>query len=64
LSTWIKCRYLGTGLKEYSGSVEEGIGSAPDPFKNTYAGLILGSEKFMKDTVEEMRMDVESGDYA
>ncbi len=54
---------LGMELKRYREFVE-GAKSYPDPLKNVYAGFILGGDKFIKDKLDQIQGEVESGDFA
>lgn len=55
--------YLSMSLKEYRKFVEE-TENHRDPFKDVYAGFILGRDKFIKDKLNLLRIDVESKDFA
>lgn len=48
----------------YRQFVQEGIKNSFDPFKNVYAGFILGKAKFIKDKLNQLRIEVDSKDFA
>lgn len=58
-------QFLGMDLKQYGQFVESAlIKDYPDPLKNVYAGFILGRTQFIKEKLEQLRIDVESKDFA
>jgi REP element-mobilizing transposase RayT len=50
---------MAMGSKGYREFVEEGIGKKVEPFKGLYGGFILGSVKFIKGTLSELKDQVE-----
>lgn len=54
---------LSFDLKNYGKFVEDHIND-PDPFKNIYAGSLLGCEKFIKENLDNLRVHIESKDIA
>ena len=57
-------RYFKLSTYSYREFVLEGIGKTTDIFSNTYAGFILGKEKFIKDKLNVLKNIVESQDFA
>jgi REP element-mobilizing transposase RayT len=56
-------QFLGMDLKRYRTFVEA-VKDYPDPFKNVYAGFMLGGVKFIKDKLKLLQTDIESKDFA
>lgn len=56
-------QFLGMDLTRYSAFVEKAK-DYPNPFKNVYAGFILGGVKFIKDKLNHLQTEVESKDFA
>lgn len=56
-------QFLAMNLKQYREFVED-VKDYPNPFKNVYAGFILGGVKFIKDKLNQLQADVESKDFA
>ncbi len=54
---------LAMDLKQYRKFVEDAKDYS-DPFKNVYAGFILGGVKFIKDKLHQLKDEVESKDFA
>jgi len=50
-------------LSDYRSFVE-GTQDCPDPFKQVYAGAMLGSVKFIKEKLNRLQIEVESKDFA
>jgi REP element-mobilizing transposase RayT len=57
-------RYFTLAAYDYKKFVLEGIGKVLTPFKDIYAGFILGREKFIKDNLAILKNQVESKDFA
>ena len=49
---------------QYQQFVLSGIDKPVDPFKNTYAGFLLGSAQFIKEKLQSLRDQVESKEIA
>lgn len=56
-------QFLGMDLKQYRQFVQ-GAKACPNPFKNVYAGFILGGVKFIKDKLNQLQSEVELKDFA
>ncbi len=56
--------YLNMGSQRYRQFVLEGIGREDNLFNKVYAGFILGGEGFIKDKLEELKEQVDSGEFA
>jgi putative transposase len=54
---------LAMDLRKYPEFVEDAQ-DCPDPFKNIYAGFLLGSARFIKDKLCQIKDEVESKDFA
>ena len=57
-------QYLDMGTSRYKQFVEEGIKHSADPFKNVYAGFLLGSGTFIKDKLKSLGAHVEGDEIA
>jgi len=57
-------QYLDMDKKNYRRFVLEGIEKNIDPFKNIYAGFLLGSAKFIKEKLKDLGNQVEGKDVA
>lgn len=57
-------RYFKLTPQHYKRFVFEGIGTPDTPFAQVYAGFILGKEKFVKNTLNTLKDQMESGDFA
>ena len=57
-------QYLGMDKNQYRQFVLSGIDKSVDPFKNTYAGFLLGSAQFIKEKLQSLRDQVESKEIA
>ena len=57
-----QCLDMNTG--QYERFVLEGIKDSKDPFKNVYAGFLLGSVKFIKEKLENLRHQVEGDEIS
>lgn len=55
---------LDMGTNQYKQFVEEGIKHSADPFKNVYAGFLLGSGVFIKDKLKSLGAQVEGDEIA
>lgn len=55
---------LAMDVSKYHKFVLEGIKNTQDPFKNVYAGFILGGVQFIKDKLSQLQTDVETKDVA
>jgi len=55
--------FIDMKLADYRGFVEASK-AYPDPFKKVYAGFMLGGVKFIKEKLNQLRIDVESKDFA
>src|SRR3989338_3918097 len=53
-------QYLGMDKNQYRQFVLSGLDKSVDPFKNTYAGFLLGSAQFIKEKLQSLRDQVES----
>ena len=49
---------------QYRQFVLSGLDKSVDPFKNTYAGFLLGSAQFIKEKLQSLRDQVESKEIA
>ena len=56
--------YLDIKSNQYEQFVLDGIGKERNPFRNVYAGLILGASKFIKDKLKDLKLQVESEDIS
>jgi len=56
--------YLSMGPQQYRQFVLEGIGKEDSLFNKVYAGFILGRKGFIKDKLEELKEQVDSGEFA
>lgn len=56
--------YFKMANSEYEKFVLEGIDRKSSPFESLYAGSILGSERFIKETIADLKIEVESKDFA
>ncbi|MBI5873556.1 MAG: transposase [Candidatus Omnitrophica bacterium] len=56
-------QFLGMDLQQYRKFVED-VKDCSDPFKNVYAGFILGGVKFIKDKLHQIKDEVGSKDFA
>ncbi len=56
-------KLLSMDSRQYRGFVED-VKDYPDPFKNVYAGFILGGVRFIKDNLGQLKDEVESKDFA
>ena len=50
--------------KEYKEFIKSSIGDKEDIYKDLYAGFILGGEKFIKETLNNLKGQLERGDIA
>lgn len=57
-----QCLDMNTG--QYERFILEGIKDPRDPFKNVYAGFLLGSVKFIKEKLEDLRCQVEGDEIS
>jgi len=57
-------KYLDMDIDKYREFVLDGIGKESDVFKNIYAGFILGSTRFIKDKLRDLREKVESREFS
>ena len=57
-------QYLAMDKNQYQQFVLSGIDKPVDPFKNTYAGFLLGSAQFIKEKLQSLRDQVESKEIA
>ena len=57
-------QYLGMDKNQYRQFVLSGLDKSVDPFKNTYAGFLLGSAQFIKEKLQSLRDQVESKEIA
>lgn len=55
---------LDMGTSQYKRFVEGGIKHSIDPFKNVYAGFLLGSDVFIKDKLKSLGTQVEGDEIA
>ena len=56
-------QFLDMDLKQYRQFVQNPK-ACPNPFKNVYAGFILGGVKFIQDKLNQLQAEVESRDFA
>lgn len=56
-------QFLAMDLRQYRQFVQ-GPKACPNPLRNVYAGFILGKAKFIKDTLSQLKVEVESRDFA
>ena len=57
-------QYLGMDKNQYRQFVLSGLDKSLDPFKNIYAGFLLGSTQFIKEKLQSVRDQVESKEIA
>lgn len=57
-------RYFKISSHAYKQFVLDGIGKKDTLFDPLYAGSILGSQRFIKDTIEDLKVEVETKDFA
>ena len=57
-------QYLGMDKNQYRQFVLSGLDKPLDPFKNTYAGFLLGSTQFIKEKLQSLKDQVESKEIA
>lgn len=57
-------RYLKISRQEYEKFTLDGIGLEGSPLDSVYAGFMLGSEKFIKDTIADLKIDIENKDFS
>jgi REP element-mobilizing transposase RayT len=57
-------RYFKISSEKYKQFVSAGLIDSPNPFLELYAGFILGRERFIKDTLDVLKDQVEGGDVA
>ena len=57
-------QYLDMNAGQYERFVLEGIKDPRDPFKNVYAGFLLGSAKFIKEKLESLKHQVEGDEVS
>jgi REP element-mobilizing transposase RayT len=57
-------RYISMKPAKYHQFVLEGINIKDSPFKNVYAGFILGTEHFIKDILKVLKEHVEAKDFS
>ena len=57
-------RYLNMNPGQYSQFILSGIGKDNDPFKNVYAGFLLGSVKFIKEKLRDLGKQTETKEFA
>jgi REP element-mobilizing transposase RayT len=57
-------RYVKLSTGKYKKFVKKGINESINPFKELYAGFILGKEGFIRDTLDMLKLQVESQDIA
>jgi len=57
-------KVLNMSIKQYRQFVIEGIGATEDPFKDLYGGFLLGSAEFIKDKLDELKGQVEGGEFS
>jgi len=55
---------LDMSTKQYERFVLEGIKNSIDPFKNVYAGFLLGSVKFIKENLENLKHQLEGDEIS
>ena len=55
---------LDMGTSQYKQFVEEGVKHLTDPFKNVYAGFLLGSAAFIKDKLKDLGTQVEGDEIS
>jgi REP element-mobilizing transposase RayT len=55
-------RYYKINPSKYKQFVLDGIDKKPDIFKGVYAGFILGKVKFIKDTIKDLKHQIERGE--
>lgn len=56
--------YLNMGPQQYRKFVLEGIDKEDNLFDQVYAGFILGKEGFVKDKLEDLKGQIDSGEFA
>ncbi|MEA3329039.1 MAG: transposase [Candidatus Omnitrophota bacterium] len=57
-------RVLGMSARQYRQFMMEGLGKKENPFKDLYGGFILGGTKFIQDKLNELREQVEGGEFS
>lgn len=57
-------RYLNMTNKQYRQFVEDGINKELDPFKNVYAGFLLGKVDFIKEKLKDLSDQIETKEVA
>lgn len=57
-------KYLEMTKRQYRSFVLEGIKKPKDPLQNVYAGFLLGSVDFIKDTLQDLEVQITSDDIA
>ena len=57
-------QYLGMGKSQYRQFVFQGIDKPTDPFKNVYAGFLLGSVQFIKEKLKSLGDRIEGDEVA
>lgn len=55
--------FLAMDLKQYRNFIEDAK-DYPNPFKDTYAGFILGCAKFIQDKLNQLKDEIKSKDFA
>lgn len=55
-------RYYHVNPSKYKQFVLDGMSEKPDIFKEVYAGFILGGVKFIKDTLKDLKLQIDGGE--
>jgi putative transposase len=57
-------KYCNINPSKYKKFVLDGINKKPDIFKDVYAGFILGGVKFIKDTLKDLKLQIEGEEFS